>query len=75
MFSLHVCPYTTCVPSVPEDQQRVSNPLQLELQTVVSYHVGVWESNLGLLEEQQCLLTAKPSIHLQGDIFDCYILW
>lgn len=32
------------------DQKRVSDPLELESQIVVRYHVGVGELNLGPLE-------------------------
>lgn len=32
---------------------------------VVSYHVGAGKLNLGPLEEQQVLLTAKPSLQAQ----------
>ena len=36
---------------------KVSDPLQLDLQTVVSCHVGA-----GPLEEQSVLLTTEPSL-------------
>jgi hypothetical protein len=36
-------------------QMRVSDPLELELQTVVSFHMGP-------LEEQPVILTAEPSL-------------
>ena len=39
-------------------------PLELELQVVVSHHVGL-ELNLGPLEEQSGLLTAEPSFQPQ----------
>ena len=44
---------------------RVLDPLELELQTVMSCHVGVgamWELNLGSLKEQPILLTSEPSL-------------
>jgi hypothetical protein len=34
------CMYTTFMPSACEGQKRVPHPLDLELQTVVSHHVG-----------------------------------
>lgn len=37
---MHVCLHTSCMSTVPEDQKRMSNSLELELQTVVSYHVA-----------------------------------
>ena len=39
---------------------RVSDPLELELQTVVSCHVDAEELNPGPLEEQSVLLTTEP---------------
>lgn len=37
--------------------------LTLDLQTVVSSHMGAGESNLGLLKEQLVFLTNEPSLH------------
>lgn len=37
--------------------------LKLDLQTVVSSHMGAGESNLGLLKEQLVFLTNEPSLH------------
>ena len=38
---MHICAYTTmCMPDALKDQMRTSNPLGLELQAVVSCHVG-----------------------------------
>ena len=39
MFCLHVYLCPTCVPGVFRGQ-KVWNPLELELQTVMSHHVG-----------------------------------
>lgn len=36
--------------------------MDLELQIVVSHHVGCWEHNLHPLEDQQVHLTTEPSI-------------
>ena len=41
---------------------RVSGPLELELQTVVSCHCGSWELNLSPLEEQPVLLVTEKSL-------------
>jgi hypothetical protein len=41
---------------------RVSDPLQWELQTVVSQHVGSGNMNLGPLEEQPVFLTPEPCL-------------
>ena len=42
----------------------MSDPLELELQTVVSQSIpsGCWELNSGPLEEQPMLLTTEPSL-------------
>jgi len=43
MFCLHECLLsvcTACVPHTLRGQKRVSDPLELELQGVVSYRVG-----------------------------------
>lgn len=45
---------------------KVSHPLALELQTVVSCHVDL---NMGPLEEQPVLLTMEPSLQPQEVIF------
>ena len=39
MFDLCVHMHTMCVPSTHEDQVGASDPLELELQEVVSHHV------------------------------------
>ena len=45
----------------PQRQERVSEPLELELQMVVTSHVGAGNLNPGPLEEQTVLLTTKPT--------------
>lgn len=40
VFGLPVGLYTTCMPDVHGGQKRVSDLLELELQTVVNYRVG-----------------------------------
>ena len=53
---------------------RVPDTLELELQTVVSSHVGARNMNSGPLEEQPLLLTTEPS--LQPNILNFkYCLW
>lgn len=41
MFCLQVYLYTVCTPGAQEGKKRMSDTLELQLQTVVSYHVGV----------------------------------
>lgn len=41
---------------------RVSQALELELQTVVSCHLGCWELGPGPLEEQLMLLITEPPL-------------
>lgn len=55
-------PFAYLVPS--EVQSKLSDLLKLELQTVVSHHVGARQGalNWGPLEEQLVLLNAKPSL-------------
>jgi hypothetical protein len=43
-------------------QKRALDPLELELQMVISCHVGA-ETELTSLEEQLVLLTSEPSLH------------
>ena len=43
---------------------RVSDPLEMELQRVVSYHMGVGKLHWGPLEEHPVLSTTKPSLQL-----------
>lgn len=51
----HVCVWT----GAHEDQKRVSNPLELEVQAVVSHQIGAG-SKLVSLQEQQALLISEP---------------
>ena len=50
--------------SMAEEGGRAANFLKLELLAVVSCHVGCWEPNPGSLQEQQVLLTTKPTLAL-----------
>lgn len=40
MFCLYVCKCTTCKSGTCKGQKRASDPVELELQTVSSHHVG-----------------------------------
>ncbi|KAM7328484.1 hypothetical protein ACRRTK_012576 [Alexandromys fortis] len=53
---------------------KVSDSLELELQTVVSCHVGAWELNLGPLGEQSVLLTTEPSLQIPSYGLELLIL-
>lgn len=39
-----------------------SNPLELELQSLVSFYWECWELNLGPLQEQWVFFIAEPSL-------------
>lgn len=62
---MHVC-LCTCVCSYLRDQKRVSEPLELELQTILSHDIAdsCWESNPDPLQGQPVLLTAEFPHHL-----------
>lgn len=55
---MHVC---LCVPTAFECQKKESDPLELELQMLVSCYVGNWELNAGSLQEQPVALIMEPS--------------
>ena len=40
VFSLHVCLCTTCTQRLQRSEERASNTMELELQMIVSGHVG-----------------------------------
>lgn len=45
--------FTIYVPGARESQKRVSDFLELELQKIVSYHMGAWiRTWMGPLQEQ-----------------------
>lgn len=52
--------YMWCV-GTHEDQERVSDPLDLELQMAVSCCCGCWDLNPVLMTKQQAPLTTEPS--------------
>lgn len=43
----------TCVPGASRGQKRVSDPVELELQMLVNYHVGSGKQNFDPLYKQQ----------------------
>nr|XP_042140348.1 uncharacterized protein LOC121832207 isoform X3 [Peromyscus maniculatus bairdii]XP_042140350.1 uncharacterized protein LOC121832207 isoform X3 [Peromyscus maniculatus bairdii] len=47
--------------AVHAGQKATLDPLELELQTIVSHHEGSGNQTLGRLQEQRMLLTAEPS--------------
>jgi hypothetical protein len=52
------------MPGALRSQRRASDTLDLELQMVVSHHLGTGEQSLDPLEEHQVFLTTEPSIFL-----------
>ena len=44
------------------DQKRVSESLELELQTIMTCHVGARNPNLGWMKDQQVLLPGEASL-------------
>lgn len=50
-----VCVLHLCVLGAHGSQRKASDPLEMELQMVVNYHVGTWNQNQILLQEQQAL--------------------
>lgn len=63
MVFLQVCLCIMCMPAVCRGQKRWLNPLERELQIVVSY---MWVLGIkpGPLEEQKAFLTIEPSLQL-----------
>ena len=55
--------YVMCVSDINGKQKRVLGPLELEVQMVVSCHMGAGNQTQ-VLEEQQVLLTTEPSPQL-----------
>jgi hypothetical protein len=64
---------TLWVSGVHGGQERIVGPLELELQVVVSCHVGArnWTR---LLEEQPVILTAEPSLQPLPIITKCSLI-
>lgn len=57
MVSLSECLYSAFIPGVLKGQKTVLYTPELELQTVVGYHMGA-RTEHGPLKEQQVLITA-----------------
>lgn len=52
---LHVCVFTVCVSATLESQKRVSDPLDLELEMIVSHYIGTGNITLvGLGKGNRC---------------------
>lgn len=67
---MHV--YITCMPGVLRSQKRVSGPLELKLQVIVSHLICVLGTKRSaVVKDQQELLTAKPPLQLLNVIFKC----
>lgn len=49
------------VSQMPEEPRGGGDPLELELQTIVSVGLGFWELNSGPRQKQYSLLTTSPS--------------
>lgn len=47
--------WALCLCSAHGGQERAMDAMALELRMVVNCHIGCWESNPGVLEEQQVL--------------------
>ena len=58
-FCLHSCPWNTYIPSDPGGLKRRSGLLELQL---LESSCGSWESDSGLLQEKQVLLTSEPPL-------------
>ena len=71
LFCLHISICTACV--CGDHSGQASDPLQMELQLVVSWECGCWELNSGSLEEQTVLLTTEPSLQPLCPLFICYL--
>lgn len=64
---MHVCLCTLCVPSALRGQEKVSDPLELELEVVVSCQLGGGIRTRILRSSRYSSLTAESS--LQSIIF------
>lgn len=62
---MYVCAYAPqgCrYPKRPEEDARSTDPLDLELEAVVSCPFEFWELNFNLLKEEYMLLTTEPCL-------------
>lgn len=61
--SLILCVYVStclCVHTMSQEAKKALDPLELELETILSYHVG--SGNRLLLQDQKVLMTTEPSL-------------
>lgn len=56
-----MCRYVGVNTGTLGDQKRMSCPLELELQAIVTHPLWILGTNSGLLQEHCVLLTAEPS--------------
>lgn len=61
-----------CMP-VPREA-RVMDPLELELQVIVSFETRYWEHQSGCLREEYKFLTADPYFHHENLSLFCHII-
>lgn len=54
LFCLQVWVWKTCMPDAHGGKKRVTNPLELELQMIMSYHVGVVNQTLLFFKSEKC---------------------
>ena len=60
---------------MPTETKRVSDPLELELQMVVSGHVpGCWEPNFHPLQEQPVLFPTELPPQSLFSVFVCFYI-
>jgi hypothetical protein len=57
--------HTACMPDVCGAQERVLDPLKLELQMVISYPVGTGNQTQVLCKSRQC---SEPLSHLSSPL-------
>ena len=73
-FVCNVCMCTMYVNQAYRCQKRALDPLELELQVVVSSRCQCWEWNLCLVQEQQVLLAAELSLQPSKSILNISFL-
>lgn len=78
MLCLHVCQGTLCMPVACRSPKRTFDPLESELQMVVSYHVKCWELSVGSEQpDQQVHLITEPispARYLNSNAKFCYVV-
>lgn len=65
-FYLHLCMFTTCVLGACGGQERVSDALELQLQTVLTHHVGTANCTLvvckSISDLKCCVISPAPRV-------------